>query len=129
MAPVAVVELREYPLTSLYEAKTGGVQRADVLLQVAATANAEPLVGKAAEEWLRGKDFLSELVRGLKPEHLGALGFRMLGAETLDESMEHLSSGFELVTNSGRWQQHRGREQVTYVWQRTATTAGQSRFG
>jgi hypothetical protein len=51
--PVAVVELREYPLTSLYEAKTGGVPRADVQLQVAATANIEPLVNKAAEEWLR----------------------------------------------------------------------------
>lgn len=53
LEPAVVVELREYPVVALYEAKTGGVQRADVQLQVAATANAEPLVGKAAEEWLR----------------------------------------------------------------------------
>lgn len=52
-APVVVVDLHEYPVGGAFDRKFGAVQRADVLLQYATTANLPPFVTKAAEEWFR----------------------------------------------------------------------------
>jgi len=52
-APVVVMDLHEYPVGGAFDRKFGAVQRADVLLQYATTANLPSFVTKAAEEWFR----------------------------------------------------------------------------
>jgi hypothetical protein len=53
LAPVVVLDLHEYPVDAGFEAKFGGVQRFDALLQYATVANLPPFVTRAAEEWFR----------------------------------------------------------------------------
>ena len=66
LAPLVVLDLHEYPVdAALWSSRFGAVQRFDVLLQYAGTANMPPFVTKAAEEWFR-----APLVAGL-----GAAGF------------------------------------------------------
>jgi len=52
-APVVVMDLHEYPVGGAFDRKFGAVQRADVLLHYATTANLPSFVTKAAEEWFR----------------------------------------------------------------------------
>ena len=82
-------------------------------------------VWDCAGEWLRGSNLLGDVVASLRPEGLGTLGFRMLTALTLDEAMSHLVQGFELVTNSGRWERRDAAATVTFVWHRLAVSVGQ----
>jgi AraC-like DNA-binding protein len=70
--------------------------------------------------------FLIDLTALLPAAALGTLGFQMLTASTLLGSMRHLTRGFELITNSGRWEERHCSESVTFVWHRTAKSAGQS---
>ncbi len=70
--------------------------------------------------------FLSDLVALLPAPALGTLGFQMLTAPTLLGSLRHLTRGFELITNSGRWEERHGAEEVTFVWHRTPQSIGQS---
>jgi AraC-like DNA-binding protein len=70
--------------------------------------------------------FLRDLAALLPAPALGTLGFQMLTAPTLLASMRHLTRGFELITNSGRWEERRSAEGVTFVWHRTARSVGQS---
>ena len=66
LAPLVVLDLHEYPVdAALWSSRFGAVQRFDVLLQYAATANMRPFVTKAAEEWFRAPLLAS----------LGAAGF------------------------------------------------------
>ena len=66
LAPLVVLDLHEYPVdAALWSSHFGAVQRFDVLLQYASTANMPPFVTKAAEEWFR-----APLAAGL-----GAAGF------------------------------------------------------
>ena len=54
IAPLVVLDLHEYPVdAALWSGRFGAVQRFDVLLQYATTANMPPFVTKAAEEWFR----------------------------------------------------------------------------
>jgi len=54
LAPLVVLDLHEYPVdAALWTSRFGAVQRFDVLLQYAGTANMPPFVTKAAEEWFR----------------------------------------------------------------------------
>ncbi len=53
LAPVVVLDLHEYPVDAGFEAKFGGVQRFDALLQYATVANLPPFITRAAEEWFR----------------------------------------------------------------------------
>jgi len=83
-------------------------------------------VWDGAAATLRGTHFLFEHVQSLKPEGLGSLGFRMLTAATLDEALQVLIGGFELVTNSGSWQRREDARAVTLLWNRVARSMGQS---
>jgi hypothetical protein len=54
VAPLVVLDLHEYPVdSSAWSARFGAVQRFDVLVQYATTANMPPFITKAAEEWFR----------------------------------------------------------------------------
>jgi hypothetical protein len=54
VAPLVVLDLHEYPVdAALWTSRFGALQRFDVLLQYATTANMPPFVTKAAEEWFR----------------------------------------------------------------------------
>jgi AraC-like DNA-binding protein len=74
---------------------------------------------------LHGTDFVLEHVQALKPEGLGTLGFGMLTAASLDEALKVLTTGFELVTNSGHWQRIQDACSVTLRWERAACSVGQ----
>ena len=52
-APLLVVDLHEYRVTPRYRQKFGAVQRADLLLQAATTANLQPAVRAMAETGFR----------------------------------------------------------------------------
>jgi len=65
VAPIVVLDLHEYAVDAGFEAKFGGVQRFDALLQAASTANLHPFTARAAEQWFR-----APLAAGL-----GAAGF------------------------------------------------------
>lgn len=80
----------------------------------------------AAAESLSQTDLLVSLAEGLRPEGMGALGFRMLSAPTLDVALTHLTADFELVTNSGYWQRVSCSQGVRFVWHRVPRSAGQA---
>lgn len=52
-APIVVVDSHEYPVGGHFAAKFGAVQRNDVLMQYAMTANLPEFLTKASEEWFR----------------------------------------------------------------------------
>lgn len=70
--------------------------------------------------------FLGGLVHLLPAPALGTLGFQMLTAPTLLASMQRLTHGFELITNSGRWEERYSDSAVTFVWHRSPKSLGQS---
>jgi AraC-like DNA-binding protein len=70
--------------------------------------------------------FFQDLTALLPAPALGTLGFQMLTAPTLLHSLQHLARGFELLTNSGRWEEHQNAEGTTFVWQRRAKSVGES---
>lgn len=60
--PTVVVDAHEYPLTEYFLQKFGTLQKFDVLLQYATTANLPEFLTKAAEEWYR-RPMLAEFKR------------------------------------------------------------------
>jgi hypothetical protein len=68
--PLVVVDAREYEVSSLYQQKFGFVQRHDLQLQYAMTANLPPFFTKASEEWFREPLLASLKQQGLSSEWL-----------------------------------------------------------
>ena len=66
--PAVVVDAHEYSVLGRYIDKFGSVQRYDVLLQYAMTANLPEFVAKASEEWFRRPALQALKVEGLSTE-------------------------------------------------------------
>jgi len=66
--PAVVVDAHEYSVLGRYLDKFGAVQRYDVLLQYAMTANLPEFVSKAAEEWFRRPALQALKTEGLSTE-------------------------------------------------------------
>jgi Zinc carboxypeptidase len=66
--PVVVVDAHEYTVVGRYLEKFGAVQRFDALVQYAMTANVQPFITKAAEEWFRRPMIASLTEQGLTSE-------------------------------------------------------------
>lgn len=66
--PAVVVDLHEYSVLGRYLDKFGAVQRFDVMLQYAMTANLPEFVGKASEEWFRRPVLQAMKAEGLSTE-------------------------------------------------------------
>ena len=66
--PAVVVDLHEYSVLGRYLDKFGSVQRFDVMLQYAMTANLPEFVGKASEEWFRLPVLQAMKAEGLSTE-------------------------------------------------------------
>jgi hypothetical protein len=66
--PAVVVDLHEYSVLGRYLDKFGAVQRYDVLLQYAMTANLPEFVSKASEEWFRRPALQALKDQGLSTE-------------------------------------------------------------
>ena len=66
--PAVVVDAHEYSVLGRYLDKFGAVQRYDVMLQYAMTANLPEFIGKASEEWFRRPALLALTEQGLSTE-------------------------------------------------------------
>jgi hypothetical protein len=66
--PAVVVDAHEYSVLGRYLDKFGSVQRYDVLLQYAMTANLPEFVAKASEEWFRRPALQALKAEGLSTE-------------------------------------------------------------
>ncbi|HEY3633420.1 MAG TPA: M14 family metallocarboxypeptidase, partial [Caldimonas sp.] len=95
-APVVVLDLHEYPVTSAFTAKFGGVQRFDALLQYATVPNVAPFVTKAAEEWFR-----LPLVATLRSAGLSVDWYSTVSADPADRSLAMGGVGAQIGRNAG----------------------------
>ena len=66
--PAVVVDAHEYSVLGRYLDKFGAVQRYDVMLQYAMTANLPEFIGKASEEWFRRPALQALKDQGLSTE-------------------------------------------------------------
>jgi hypothetical protein len=82
VAPIVVLDLHEYPVSSAFTAKFGGVQRFDALLQYATVANLPPFITKAAEEWFR-----VPLVAGLRSAGFSNDWYATVSADPADRTL------------------------------------------
>ncbi len=94
-APVVVMDLHEYPVGGAFDRKFGAVQRADVLLQYATTANLPPFVTKAAEEWFR-----LPLVASLRGAGLTADWYATASADPADRRLSMGGVGPQIGRNA-----------------------------
>jgi len=95
LAPVVVLDLHEYPVSSAFTAKFGGVQRFDALLQYATVANVAPFVTKAAEEWFR-----LPLVATLRSAGLSVDWYSTVSSDPADRSLAMGSVGAQVGRNA-----------------------------
>ncbi|WP_342451133.1 M14 family metallopeptidase [Piscinibacter koreensis] len=63
--PVVIVDAHEYPALGRWLEAFGALPRADALFQFATTANVDPFITRAAEEWFRQPLIASMLLEGL----------------------------------------------------------------
>ena len=94
-APVVVMDLHEYPVGGAFDRKFGAVQRADVLLQYATSANLPPFVTKAAEEWFR-----LPLVASLRSAGLTADWYATTSADPADRRLSMGGVGPQIGRNA-----------------------------
>lgn len=80
--PAVVVDLHEYSVLGRYVDKFGAVQRYDVLLQYAMTANLSEFVGKASEEWFR-----RPVLQALKAEGLSSEWYYTTSSDVADKKI------------------------------------------
>ncbi|WP_439329881.1 M14 family zinc carboxypeptidase [Comamonas guangdongensis] len=108
--PAAVMDLREFAAGGMFLQKFRAVQRYDVLLQPAATANAHEFVNKAAREWFAEpmRNALSQ--SGLSNEWYyetspatddKSLSMASLAADTLDNSSSLKNAAAVLISSRG----------------------------
>ena len=67
-SPLVVVDLHEHTVVGRYLEKFGAIQRNDLLLQHAMTANLPPAITRASEEWFRQPMLLALKAEGLTSE-------------------------------------------------------------
>ena len=94
-APIVVADLHEYPVGGAFDRKFGAVQRADVLLQYATTANLPSFVTKAAEEWFR-----LPLVASLRRAGLHADWYATTSADPADKRLAMGGVGPQIGRNA-----------------------------
>lgn len=80
--PAVVVDLHEYSVLGRFLDKFGAVQRFDVLLQYATTANLPEFVGKASEEWFR-----RPVLQALKTEGLSVEWYYTTSTDIADKKI------------------------------------------
>jgi hypothetical protein len=80
--PAVVVDLHEYSVMGRYVDKFDAVQRYDVLLQYAMTANLPEFVTKASEEWFR-----RPLLQALKDQSLSAEWYYTTSPDVADKKV------------------------------------------
>jgi hypothetical protein len=94
-APVVVLDLHEYPVGGAFTAKLNAVQRFDVLLQYATTANLPPFVTRAAEEWFR-----LPLIADLRSAGLSADWYATTSADPGDRRFSMGGAGPQIARNA-----------------------------
>ncbi len=94
-APVVALDLHEYPVGGAFTAKLNAVQRFDVLLQYATTANLPPFVTRAAEEWFR-----LPLIAGLRSAGLSADWYATTSADPGDRRFSMGGAGPQIARNA-----------------------------
>ena len=96
IAPLVVLDLHEYPVdAALWSGRFGAVQRFDVLLQYATTANMPPFVTKAAEEWFR-----APLVSSLGAAGFSSDWYHTISADPADRRVSMGSAAPQLGRNA-----------------------------
>ncbi|QQN69600.1 peptidase M14 [Comamonas testosteroni] len=93
--PAAVIDLREFAAAGMLLQKFQAVQRYDVLLQPAATANAHEFVNKAAREW-----FSQPIRNALKQAELSNEWFFQPSAQPDDKSMSMAGLTADTLANT-----------------------------
>ena len=94
-APVVVLDLHEYPVDAGFNAKFGGVQRFDALLQYATVANLPPFVTRAAEEWFR-----QPMIASLKSAGLSSDWYATTSADPADRTLAMGGVGPQIGRNA-----------------------------
>ena len=94
-APVVVLDLHEYPVDAGFNAKFGGVQRYDALLQYATVANLPPFVTRAAEEWFR-----QPLIASLKGAGLSSDWYATTSSDPADRTLAMGGVGPQIGRNA-----------------------------
>jgi hypothetical protein len=94
-APIVVLDLHEYPVDAGFNAKFGGVQRFDALLQYATVANLPPFVTRAAEEWFR-----QPLVASLKGAGLSSDWYATTTSDPADRTLAMGGVGAQIGRNA-----------------------------
>jgi len=96
VAPLVVLDLHEYPVdAALWSSRFGAVQRFDVLLQYATTANMPAFVTKAAEEWFR-----APLVASLGAAGFSSDWYHTVSADPADRRVSMGSAAPQLGRNA-----------------------------
>ena len=94
-APVVVLDLHEYPVDAGFNAKFGGVQRFDALLQYATVANLPPFVTRAADEWFR-----QPMIASLKSAGLSSDWYATTSADPADRTLAMGGVGPQIGRNA-----------------------------
>ena len=94
-APVVVLDLHEYPVDAGFNAKFGGVQRFDALLQYATVANLPPFVTRAAEEWFR-----QPMIASLKGAGLSSDWYATTSSDPADRTLAMGGVGPQIGRNA-----------------------------
>jgi len=93
--PIVVLDLHEYPVSSAFTAKFGGVQRFDALIQYATAPNVPAFVTKAAEEWFR-----VPLIAGLRSAGMTVDWYATMSADPADRTLTMGSVGPQVERNA-----------------------------
>ena len=95
VAPIVVLDLHEYPVSPVFTAKFGGVQRFDALIQYATVANLPAFVTKAAEEWFR-----VPLIAGLRGAGMSVDWYSTMSTDPSDRTLTMGSVGPQVGRNT-----------------------------
>ncbi len=94
-APIAVLDLHEYPVGGVFAAKFNAVQRFDAMLQYATVANLPAFVTKASEEWFR-----QPLIASLRGAGLTSDWYSTTSADPADRTLSMGSVGPQVGRNA-----------------------------
>ena len=95
VAPIVALDLHEYPVSAVFTAKFGGVQRFDALIQYATVANLPAFVTKAAEEWFR-----VPLIAGLRGAGMSVDWYSTMSTDPGDRTLTMGSVGPQVGRNT-----------------------------
>jgi len=95
VAPIVALDLHEYPVSAVFTAKFGGVQRFDALIQYATVANLPAFLTKAAEEWFR-----VPLIAGLRGAGMSVDWYSTMSTDPGDRTLTMGSVGPQVGRNT-----------------------------